>query len=131
MRRQFVRIGFDRVRGVIWGLPDAAELVSYESVRLAGFMKAVQLGEVEQVIDVRQPSEWDEGHIAGSMHAYTPDLFEDTAGIDSAKPAWLLCGTGHRATIAAAALESRGLTPAVLIGHGVTDVMRRGFTSLS
>jgi hydroxyacylglutathione hydrolase len=126
--RQFSRIGFDRVCGVVYELGDS-DLVSYETVRLGEFMRRLRSGEIEQIVDVRQPNEWDGGHIEGSIYAYTPDLYNDVSQIDPAHPAWLVCGTGHRATIAAAALERRDLQPAVLVGHGVTDVMRRGFTS--
>lgn len=128
--RQFIRIGFDRVRGVVFDLPDRVDLASYETVRLGEFLRRMDDGAVEQVIDVRAPDEWAAGHINGSMYRYTPDLFDDVSAIDPSSPAWLVCGTGHRATIAAAALESHGLTPAVLVGHGVTDVMRRGYLSL-
>lgn len=131
VHRQFLRIGFDRVLGVIFDLPEEAALASYETVRLGEFMRRLESGEIDQIVDVRQPNEWEGGHIEGSVHAYTPDLFEDAAVIDPTRPAWLVCGTGHRATIAAAALESRGLTPGILVGHGVTDVMRRGFGSLN
>ncbi|MCP4966823.1 MAG: MBL fold metallo-hydrolase [bacterium] len=129
VHRQFSRIGFDKVRGVVYELGDDIELVSYETVRIGEFMRRLESGEIEQIVDVRQPNEWDGGHIEGSIYAYTPDLFGDVGGIDPAHPAWLVCGTGHRATIASAALERKGLQPAVLVGHGVNDVMRRGFTS--
>lgn len=128
VNRQFSRIGFDQVRGVVYELGDS-DLVSYETVRLSEFMRRLRSGEIEQIVDVRQPNEWDGGHIEGSIYAYTPDLYNDVSQIDPAHPAWLVCGTGHRATIAAAALERRDLRPAVLVGHGVTDVMQRGFTS--
>jgi hydroxyacylglutathione hydrolase len=128
INRQFSRIGFDQVRGVVYELGDS-DLVSYETVRLSEFMRRLRSGEIEQIVDVRQPNEWDGGHIEGSIYAYTPDLYNDVSQIDPAHPAWLVCGTGHRATIAAAALERRDLRPAVLVGHGVTDVMQRGFTS--
>lgn len=128
--RQFIRIGFDRVRGVVFDLPPPTELVAYEVVRLGEFLRRMDEGLIDQIVDVRAPDEWESGHIGGSVYRYTPDLFDDVSSIDSASPAWLVCGTGHRATIAAAALESRGLTPAVLVGQGVTDVMRRGYLTL-
>lgn len=128
--RQFIRIGFDRVHGVVFDLPPPADLVAYETVRLGEFLRRMDEGLIDQIVDVRAPDEWESGHIEGSVYRYTPDLFDDVSSIDSANPAWLVCGTGHRATIAAAALESQGLTPGVLVGHGVTDVMRRGYLTL-
>lgn len=130
VRRQLLRIGFDHLSGVIFDLPDAERMMSYEAVRLPEFIRRLQEGQVEQVIDVRAPDEWEAGHIDGSSHVYVPSLFEDATGLDPSRPAWLLCGTGHRSTIAAAALERDGIRPAVLVGHGVTDVMKRGFTAL-
>lgn len=128
VRRQFLRIGFDHLQGVIYELPER-DLVSYATVRLPEFLQRHTAGEIEQMIDVRAPDEWEAGHVQGSSHRYVPDLFDDATGIDPSRPAWLLCQTGHRATIAAAALERAGLQPAVLVGNGVPDLLRRGVTA--
>jgi hydroxyacylglutathione hydrolase len=130
VRRQFLRIGFDHVLGVIFDLPDPSELVSFEAVRFPEFIRRMREGRIEQIVDVRAPDEWEAGHIDGSTYRYVPDLFDDVTGLDPSCPVWLVCGTGHRATIAAAALERRGMQPAVLVGHGVTDIMRRGLTAV-
>ena len=124
VHRQFSRIGFDQVVGVVFDLPPDIELVSYEVLRLADFLDRMRTDLGGQIIDVRAPNEWAEGTIEGSTLLYVPDLYEDTSKIDPSQPAWLLCGTGHRSTIAAAALERDGLRPAVLVGHGVADVIR-------
>lgn len=124
VHRQFSRIGFDHVAGVVFDLPPAAELASYETLRLGDFLEQMEAGLISQIVDVRAPNEWDEGCLEGSTLLYVPDLYADTSAIDSSQPAWLLCGTGHRSTIAAAALERDGLEPAVLVGHGVADVLK-------
>jgi rhodanese-related sulfurtransferase len=125
VHRQFARIGFDRVRGVIFDLPDRSQLVSYEAVRLDEFVRRLQDGEIGQVVDVRAPDEWDAGNLDGSIHRYVPDLYESVADLDPNQAVWLLCASGHRSTIATAALERSGLTPAVLLTHGVNDVLKR------
>lgn len=127
VHRQFSRIGFDHVEGVIYDLPREG-LVGYEAVRLEEFLNRIAAGEIDQIIDVRAPDEWDAGHIRGSKHMYVPDLYESAEAIDPSRPAWLLCGTGHRSTIAAAALERQGRQPAVLLGHGAPDVVKRGLS---
>jgi rhodanese-related sulfurtransferase/glyoxylase-like metal-dependent hydrolase (beta-lactamase superfamily II) len=125
VHRQFLRIGFDRVRGVIFDLPDRADMVSYDAVRLDEFLRKLHAGEVGQIVDVRAPDEWEAGNLDGSTHRYVPDLYESVADLDQDRPVWLLCASGHRSTIAAAALERSGLQPAVLVGHGVSDVLKR------
>ncbi len=124
VHRQFSRIGFDRLRGVVFDLPTHGELVSYETVRLDEFLRRVHDGEIGQVVDVRAPDEWDAGSLEGSTHRYVPDLYASVADLDPDRPIWLVCASGHRATIAAGALERSGLQPAVLLGHGVTDVLK-------
>jgi hydroxyacylglutathione hydrolase len=126
--RQFGRIGFDHLRGVVYEIPTGTELASFQVRRIAEFTRL--LDPETQLIDVRAPSEWEAGHVTGSLYRYVPDLFEDVSGIDPERPCWLLCETGFRSTIAAAALERRGMTPAVLLGHGVTDLLQRGVTSV-
>jgi rhodanese-related sulfurtransferase len=44
---------------------------------------------------------------------------------DSARPVWVACASGFRATIAAGLLERAGYRPVVLASGGVPDVMRR------
>ena len=126
VHRQFTRIGFDRVIGVVFELPDQDSLASYEAVRLPEFLRRLRDGDIKQVIDVRAPDEWEAGHIDGSIYSYVPDLYDNTGVVDPNRTAWLVCGTGHRGTIAAAALERDGLRPGVLVGHGVSEVMARG-----
>ena len=125
VHRQFSRIGFDRVLGVVFELPDRAELVSYEAVRIDEFVRRLLNGDIGRIVDVRAPDEWDAGKVGGSIHRYVPDLYESVADLSSEQPVWLLCASGHRSTIAAAALERSGLKPAVLLGHGVADVLKR------
>ena len=124
VHRQFSRVGFDRIKGVVYNLPPAIDLVSYETLRLGDFLQRLEAGLIQQIVDVRAPNEWDESYLDGAKLRYVPDLFEDTGGLDRAKPVWLLCATGYRSTIATAALERDGLEPAVLIGHGVSDVVK-------
>jgi rhodanese-related sulfurtransferase len=126
--RQFGRIGFDRVRGVVYEFPADVDLVSFEVRKLSEFIAGLE--PEDQLVDVRAPDEWEEGHVIGSLHMYVPDLFEDPSRLDAEHTTWLLCESGFRATIAAAALEQRGMVPAVLVGHGVTDLLKRGVTAL-
>lgn len=71
-----------------------------------------QLDQV-QVLDVRSPEEWDEGHIPGARHFYVGDMrngFDGIAGYDKQQPLVTYCDSGYRADIAASLLQRQGYT---------------------
>jgi rhodanese-related sulfurtransferase len=84
----------------------------------------------EQVLDVRAPVEWDDGHIKGSTHVYVPELTGDIPdAIDPEKPTWIMCGSGYRAAMAGGLLRRHGMSIRVFGAGGVDDVKRAGDAS--
>ncbi|MDQ3537575.1 MAG: rhodanese-like domain-containing protein [Actinomycetota bacterium] len=78
------------------------------------------------LVDVRAPSEWEDGHVDGSLHCYLPDL----AG--GPPPGWptdrhviTACASGLRATIAAGPLRRHGVRAVALGEGGVVELRRR------
>ncbi len=122
------RIGFDRVVGVLRGVENwrasGRGLASYRNVTIGDLTKSMASDPDLQVIDVRDPKEWEAGHLAGSIHHYVPD-FETSlpVGIDPGRPLWLVCRTGNRASIAAGMVERLGGTPIVVATGGVPDAL--------
>ena len=128
--RQFGRIGFDRVLGVVYGVSDRAQaggfLVSFETRTTDDLAEAMAAGEDIQVLDVRSPGEWEAGHLEGSVHRYVPDLRRGIPeGLDRSRPVWVTCGSGYRAFVASTFLEAAGLRPVVVTPGGVPDVVER------
>ncbi len=120
---QLNRIGIDEIVGVVTDLTTSPDLASFRTVTVAEVADALARG--EQVVDVRAPVEWETLHLPGTIHAYVPDLADGIpSGIDPTRPAWLVCATGYRATIAASLLERHGVEPVVLTDGGVEDVAR-------
>lgn len=61
-----------------------------------------------QVLDVRSPSEFEKGHIAGATHLHVADIRDgvpDDLALDPAAPVAVYCGSGYRASIAASLLK--------------------------
>jgi len=123
------RIGLEKVVGVMrgvdaWGDEDR-QLARYESASITDLSMAMAAGNADlQILDVRDPLEWAAGHIEGSVHCYVPDIGEEVpAGIDAAKPVWVVCRTGNRANIAAGILEGAGLDLIVVSKGGVPDLV--------
>jgi hydroxyacylglutathione hydrolase len=61
-----------------------------------------------QVLDVRECSEWDAGHIRGSHFMPWHDIDAMPDGIDPARPVAVLCTSGQRAGVAASLLRRYG-----------------------
>jgi rhodanese-related sulfurtransferase len=64
-----------------------------------------------QILDVREPYEWDAGHIEEAVHI---PLAEVMAGsekdkLDPGRPVVVVCKTGNRSELAALMLQARGL----------------------
>jgi glyoxylase-like metal-dependent hydrolase (beta-lactamase superfamily II)/rhodanese-related sulfurtransferase len=120
------RIGFDQVRGVMRGVMDwrqsGRRLVTHSTVTARGFLEAS--GSDPQVLDVRSPSEWNDGHLAGSIHCYLPDLARQIpGGLDRTRPLYVGCTTGHRASTAAGLLARAGFRPVVMVGASLLGVL--------
>ena len=127
---QLARIGFDDVRGVLRGVAAWRQAGrptrSYELATPLDYVRATERGEQAQLLDVRAPNEWDDGHVPASVHRYLPDL---VAGVPDdlhpARPVWIGCASGHRASIAAGLLERHGLQPVVVTNGGIPDLLAR------
>ncbi len=106
------RIGIDQVEGILsggfraWsreGLPvehhaTLSPLALHENARRF------------QTLDVREISEFEEGHIPGARHAYVGELEERLAdlGLREDMPVAVTCGSGHRSGLATSLLLRQG-----------------------
>lgn len=61
------------------------------------------------VLDVRQPSEWADGHIAGATFVTGAELPARLDEVPSG-PVAVVCGSGFRSSVAASLLQARGRT---------------------
>jgi rhodanese-related sulfurtransferase len=61
-----------------------------------------------QLIDVREPYEFEAGHVAGIRHVPLGELTEAAATIDPATPVVFVCRSGGRSTMAAQAFRASG-----------------------
>jgi hydroxyacylglutathione hydrolase len=71
-----------------------------------------------QILDVREHSEWDEGHIPGSAHTPWHDLEGVPEGLDPARPIAVLCTSGQRAAVAASLVQRHGAAHVIHVIEG-------------
>lgn len=64
-------------------------------------------GEV-QLIDVREPQEWDAGRIAGAQRIGLSELSERASSIDGGRPIVFYCRSGSRSAMATQAFAQAG-----------------------
>jgi glyoxylase-like metal-dependent hydrolase (beta-lactamase superfamily II)/rhodanese-related sulfurtransferase len=71
-----------------------------------------------QILDVRERSEWDAGHIPGSVHEPWHDIHGIPEGIDPQRPIAVVCGSGERSAVAASLLAGAGADDVIHVVEG-------------
>jgi hydroxyacylglutathione hydrolase len=79
-----------------------------------------------QVLDVRERSEWDTGHIPGAVHVPYHDLHELPGGIDPDAPLAAICASGQRAATAASLAQRLGARDVWHVVDGGVGTWGRG-----
>jgi hydroxyacylglutathione hydrolase len=78
-----------------------------------------------QVLDVRETSEFDAGHIPGSVHIPYHDLRDKPDGLDLSAPIAAICSSGQRSALAASLLLRHGATSAIHVADGGVGTWER------
>src|SRR3954470_4314447 len=80
-----------------------------------------------QVLDVRERSEWDAGHIPGSLFCPYHDLRRLPEGLDPERPVAVICASGQRSAIGASLLERLGAREVIhVVDGGVAQYLAAG-----
>ena len=128
-RTQLFRVGYERIEGWLDGGVEAWEgsgrsVSTYPVADVEDLCRAYRSGSPPAVLDVRQRAEWDAGHIPGSRHVFVGDLTGRTGEAPRGEEVWVICASGHRASIAASMLDGAGLPVRLVAGGGVSDWLR-------
>ncbi len=70
------------------------------------------------ILDVRQPKEYETGHIPGAVLAPLPDLTDHLSRIDQDKPVLVYCAVGGRSRVAAQLLSGQGFKNIINLSGG-------------
>lgn len=87
----------------------------------------VQLGNV-QLIDVRTPEEFKEGHIESALNInfYDDDFEQLIEQVDKSKPVAVYCGKGGRSAKCASYMKNAGFTKIYDLNGGITEWKFKG-----
>lgn len=130
-QRELARIGVDRLTGSATGdihaLADGTPLRSYRVASFKDLVEVVDDGGVT-VVDVRQPHEFDSGHVRDAINIAVHELPERLGELPQDSELWIHCASGYRASIAAALLD-RHQRRVVLIDDDYDNAEKLDITS--
>ena len=108
--RLFIRTGYTKFAGYLVGGMKAWDAAGFPLAEL-GQMSVHELNKRArdlQIVDVRSPREWKNGHVPGARHIFLPELRKRIGEIDRSKPTAVYCGSGYRASIATSIMKPAG-----------------------
>lgn len=129
---ELAMIGLDRVVGWFGGDAIATWQAGGRALRTLGriappALAARRASARVSMVDVRSESEWNTGHIAGSVLIPLGKLRERAGELPRDVPTVVICQTGSRSAIGASVLATEGIADVANLVGGVVDWERAGF----
>jgi hydroxyacylglutathione hydrolase len=126
--RQLIRIGYDDLAGTLEGGIEtwAREYPVETTISIDTKELRERLDEV-MLIDVRQRSEWDEGHIPGAIHFEGGRVAWEPLPFPHDKPLAIQCSSGNRSMSVSSVLRRRGYTNVIQVEGGIRQWQKNGF----
>jgi len=123
--RQLLRVGIDRIEGVLVGGMAAWHTAGLPEGRVAqvdasSFRDLLAQGPPPVVIDVRTSSEWRDGHLPGARNIPLGDLPQRTGEIPQDTRIFTVCSGGYRSSVAASLLARAGHPGVVNVAGGMS-----------
>jgi len=132
--RQLIRIGYDDLPGYLDGGIDAwaGAGLPIETIPSMDVKELRELLNVEGagrplLVDVRQLSEWNEGHIPGAIHFEAGRVALDKLPFPRNTPLAIQCASGSRSMSAASVLRRRGYRNVIQVEGGINKWKMNGF----
>jgi glyoxylase-like metal-dependent hydrolase (beta-lactamase superfamily II)/rhodanese-related sulfurtransferase len=126
------RVGIDEVAGFLqWGMiewrSEGFPVESVPQITVNELAEWLEQGRQVNVIDVREHSEWLEGHIKGAIHLPMLEAAARRAEVPAEGPTAVLCAGGLRSSTAISALKRFGLQGFHNVTGGMTAWKRSGY----
>jgi hydroxyacylglutathione hydrolase len=132
--RQALRIGFEGIVGYVRGGFLAWAETGY-ATEVGGSLDVGELAalldrggpEAPLVIDVRQPSEFEAGHLPGAVAIGAGDLPDRLDQLPRDRPIATICASGYRASVASSLLRTAGFERVSWVAGGVPTWEAAGY----
>jgi hydroxyacylglutathione hydrolase len=128
---QLLRIGLRRPLGSLAGgmtswRTAARPIETMQQISVHELKPKLEAGEVD-LLDVRQPAEWDAGHVEGATMITGAELPERLDDVPDGKPLAVTCGSGYRSSVAASLVARHRKIPLLNVLGGMSAWQRAGY----
>lgn len=126
--RQLIRIGYDDLVGYLEGSIEAwAREYPVETVQTMSAPELRERLKEFSVVDVRQKSEWDAGHIPSAVHFEGGRIAWEQPPFRKDQPVVIQCASGNRSMVAISVLQRRGFHNLIQLEGGINQWKKNGF----
>lgn len=126
--RQLIRIGYDDLVGTLEGGIEAwARDYPVETIDSMSARELRERLDEVMLIDVRQQSEWNEGHIQGAVHFEGGRSAWDDLPFPRDRPLAIQCSSGNRSMSVSSVLRRRGYRNVIQVEGGIIRWEKNGF----
>jgi hydroxyacylglutathione hydrolase len=126
--RQLIRIGYDDLIGTLDGGIEAwAREYPVETIEGMNAKELRERLDEVMLIDVRQKSEWDDGHIPGAIHFEGGRAAWEELPFPHDRPLAIQCSSGNRSMSVSSVLRRRGYPNVIQVEGGITKWKMQGF----
>jgi hydroxyacylglutathione hydrolase len=130
----FWRLGFDNLVGFLclgiseW--EDMGKPISHLGTLSASELKSRLENSPFLVVDVREPSEWQEGCIEGAERIFFGHLTGRVGSLPRDKPVAVICSVGQRSSVGASILKKEGFQEVYNVLGGMTAWTNLGYPTV-
>jgi glyoxylase-like metal-dependent hydrolase (beta-lactamase superfamily II)/rhodanese-related sulfurtransferase len=129
---RLARVGIENVRGFLkGGIPAWIEanlpVATIAQISVEELRRLLDEPGDLQVIDVRQPGEYAQGHVPAAAHAPLAHVAELASQFDSSRQTAVICAGGYRSGAAASILSRAGFTRLFNVVGGTSAWVSAGF----
>jgi hydroxyacylglutathione hydrolase len=126
--RQLIRIGYDNLVGRLEGGIDAwAREFPVETIPSIDAKELRERSDEVLLLDIRQQSEWDAGHIPGAIHFEGGRTAWDDLPFPHDRPLVIQCASGNRSMSVSSVLRRRGYHNVIQADGGINKWKMHGF----
>jgi hydroxyacylglutathione hydrolase len=126
------RVGMDDVAGFLqWGMvewrSEGFPVETTPQITVHDVAEWLERGEDVVVVDVREPTEWDDGHVDGALHLPMFDAVSRRGELPADRPIAVLCAGGLRSSTVISALQRHGIGRLHNVTGGMAAWVKAGY----